>query len=158
MSTKIKNNQISCDSTVKSVLSKLVGHTKCTKRLHCSKYASLVSGIELNKWLEGTYSYAPGSCASQNVTQKNLVTTTKPFHYRKKYYICSTLKIIMSKHVKRKHLLDNSDQFCIPIPNLIPSKPSNESTIENDSPPLKQHLSNPEKIGCSLEKEFLLKI
>ena len=153
MSTKIKNHQISCDSTVKSVVSKLVGHTKCTKQSHRSKYASLVSGKELNEWLEGTY------CASQNETQKsNSVTTNKPFNYRKKYYICSTFKTIMSKPVKRKHLLDNSEQFCIPIPSLIPSKPSNESTIENDSPPLKQHLSNPEKIGCSLEKEFLLKI
>ena len=97
---KTTTKQFACDNEVKVIVSKLIGHIKCTKNNHSSKYASIVSGKFLNDWLQLTY-HVPTSQPSDIPNSVVNAKVNKPFNVRKNFFICCCLKTKMSKPVKK---------------------------------------------------------
>ena len=137
---KTTTKQFACDNEVKVIVSKLIGHIKCTKNNHSSKYASIVSGKFLNDWLQLTY-HVPTSQPSDIPNSVVNAKVNKPFNVRKNFFICCCLKTIMSKPVKKKHILVDSDQFCIPI-----APPRSDTSNPTSNLPKVPELSRAERL------------
>ena len=88
---KTTTKQFACDNEVKVIVSKLIGHIKCTKNNHSSKYASIVSGKFLNDWLQLTY-HVPTPQPSDIPNSVVNAKVNKPFNGRKNFLYAVVLR------------------------------------------------------------------
>ena len=101
--SKSKNKQINCDKEVKTILSSIVRHKKCTTSINNYQYATEIEGKKFNEWIIG-----------QNSTTKFMF----PFKEEKQYFICSNLRKTMKNGIKYLNPRTLSSLYCQPANEL----------------------------------------
>ena len=129
--------QFNCDADVKTKVSRLINHNRCTKKCKGSKYLVPVSGSVLNNFLHPTY------CSAIH-TGSSRCNADKPFISQKKYLICQNLHRTLQNPLPTKYHLNPNDRFCIEIPGLekgeSPAQSSNGPNAKKSTstPPIEQ--------------------
>ena len=127
---RAKTKPVHCDKDVKTIFKRLISHQSCTKIRKPEKFASLVTGETLNKWINDSISNTPG------VTPSHVY----PFNNNFEYYICSNLKLLLKKPISTKHITDHFNSiFCLPCAEST----SPSDTIDNISSNIPSPSSEP---------------
>ena len=121
---RTKANTMQCDNDVKTIFRKFISHQKCTKNKKPQKYATLVSGSELNDWINQSIQNSP-----------SFTSPVSPFKNEVEYCICHNLKTLINKPAKKLHInQDLTGIFCLPANDNPPVLINSINTTPSSTP------------------------